>query len=132
MNRREFVKTMAGSTIAISMPQVSMRPAVALGEDAYHQLDAGLFRKLADHALARAKKLGASYADIRVCRYENETLSTREDRVESIGNSKDSGFGVRVLINGTWGFASSHAIQEKQIERTTRFAAEMAKANHAA
>jgi len=121
---------MTGSAIAVSMPQLLIRPAIAFNEDLYHQLDASSFRRLADHALKLAKRLGASYADLRVCRYDHEDLSTREDRVESIGNSKDFGFGVRVLLKGTWGFASSNVVNEQQLDRSTRYALEIARANH--
>ncbi|HEY2953505.1 MAG TPA: DNA gyrase modulator, partial [Verrucomicrobiae bacterium] len=74
--------------------------------DGYDFLDKASFHNLADTALYTAKKLGASYADLRVCRYQNESIDTREDRVEGINSSKDLGFGVRVLVKGTWGFAS--------------------------
>ncbi len=115
--------------MAVSMPQILIRPAMAFEEDVYHRLDAAGFRKLADLALRRAKKLGASYADFRVCRYEHENISTREDRIESIGNSKSSGFGVRVLWKGTWGFASSNVTSEQQVERSTGYAIEISRAN---
>ena len=61
---------------------------------------------LADAALATAKKLGASYADIRINRYRVEAVNTRERQVLNVSSGQNFGFGVRVLINGTWGFAA--------------------------
>jgi TldD protein len=93
------------------------------------QLDSAAFRNLADLAMRTAKKLGAGYADIRICRYQNEHLSAREDRVESIHHSKSYGVGIRVLLNGTWGFASSHTVNERRVEDTTKHAVTIARAN---
>jgi TldD protein len=130
MNRRAFVKATAVSTLAVSAPQFFIRAAAPSAEVVYERLDKRRCQKLADIALSTAKRLGASYADVRICRYNNEDVNTREDHVESVSNSKDFGFGVRVLVNGTWGFASSSQVQEAQVEKTARYAVEIAKANH--
>ena len=122
---------MAGSAVAVSVPGFFIRPATAFAEDVFHRLDQFALRNLADTALRLAKQLGASYADLRVCRYENEDIATREERVESITNSRNFGLGVRVLLDGTWGFASSSSVNAAQVERTTRYAVEIAKANRA-
>jgi TldD protein len=128
MNRREFVKTVATSTLALSAPPLVSK-ATAATEEVYHPFDPSAFRNLADLAMRTARKLGAGYADIRICRYQNEHLSAREDRVESIHNSGSYGLGVRVLLNGTWGFASSNAVNEASVERTAKYALEIARAN---
>jgi TldD protein len=87
------------------------------------------FKKLAGIALDAAKKHGASYADIRICRYNNEVIFTREERMEFINNSENFGFGIRVLLDGTWGFASSSLITEARILQMTERAVQIAKAN---
>lgn len=131
MNRRQFVRRAAGATLLISAPQIwscstpAARRAKSLG------MDKREFRNLADVALATAKKLGASYADLRVCRYLHEDLDAREERVESVSSSVNSGFGVRVLVDGTWGFACSNRVTPDQVESTTRLAIEIARANRA-
>lgn len=58
-------------------------------------------------ALDRAKKLGAEYADVRYVSSDTERISTRNGNVHSIGMDSDSGFGIRVLVDGAWGFSSS-------------------------
>ncbi len=94
-------------------------------------MDKRAFRDLADAALTTAKKLGASYADVRLCRYLYESLDAREERVEGASSSVNSGFGVRVLVDGTWGFASSDRVGKEHFERTARLAVEIARANRA-
>jgi TldD protein len=86
-------------------------------------------RDLADAALAAAKKAGATYADIRINRYRNQFLFTRDRRVQSIANTEDYGFGVRVIVDGTWGFASSSVVTKEEIARVSAQAAEIARAN---
>ena len=86
-------------------------------------------RDLADAALASAKKVGASYADIRINRYHVQFIFTRDRRVQNIVNTEDYGFGVRVIVDGTWGFASSSVVTKEEIARVTAQAAGIAKAN---
>ena len=124
MTRRHFVKAVSASAMAASVPSVFV--PTSRGAEA---LDAAAFRNLADVALETAKKLGASYADVRICRYINEHIATREQRVEAIHSSQDAGFGVRVLVKGAWGFSSSNNISEEQIEQTTRHAVDLARAS---
>ncbi len=87
--------------------------------------------KLADIALDTAKALGASYSDIRINRYRNEFVSTREKQVQQVVRSQSFGFGVRVLVKGTWGFAASRKVTEEEVRRVTRLAVEIAQANAA-
>ncbi|NTV46606.1 MAG: TldD/PmbA family protein [Chlorobiales bacterium] len=98
-------------------------------DDAFENLNHFLFKNLADVALSTARKLGSSYTDIRICRYNQEHITTREERVENIRNVSEIGFGVRVLVDGTWGFASSNCLSVTDVDRITRQAIEIAKAN---
>lgn len=98
-------------------------------DDAFENLNHFLFKNLADVALSTAKKLGASYSDIRICRYTEEHIYTREERVENIRCLREIGLGVRVLVDGTWGFASSNGLSVAEVERIARQAIEVAKAN---
>ena len=61
---------------------------------------------LADAALAAARAAGADYADLRVHRLVQQTIRLRDGRVEAITDSTDLGFAVRVIVDGTWGFAA--------------------------
>jgi TldD protein len=64
-------------------------------------------RRLADAALARARELGATYADFRFERHKSQSVSVRDTSLESLVNSDTVGYAVRVVHGGTWGFASS-------------------------
>src|ERR1041384_6686013 len=104
MNRRTFVRGVAGSAMVVALPEILIRSAAARPGDVADHLDKSAFRKLADVALSTAKKLAAGYADIRLCRYQHQSINSREERVEGIEESTNAGFGVRVLVDGTWGF----------------------------
>src|SRR5262245_17717657 len=84
---------------------------------------------LAAIAVGLAKKLGATYGDIRINRYRTERISTRERQVQNVSLDQTFGFGVRVLVNGSWGFAASNEVTSSEVRRVTREAVEIAKAN---
>src|SRR2546427_260047 len=84
---------------------------------------------LAALAISRAKKLGASYADIRINRYRHESIFAREQLVQNVSRTQSFGFGVRVLLNGAWGFAASHRVTPDSVRRVTAQAVEIARAN---
>ncbi|MGH2575986.1 MAG: PmbA/TldA family metallopeptidase, partial [Ignavibacteria bacterium] len=86
-------------------------------------------KKLADTSIITAKKLGASYSDFRLTNFRNQFISTRETNVQSISDNEDFGFSIRVIIDGTWGFASSSTYNETEVSRITALACEISKAN---
>src|SRR5919197_6661861 len=86
-------------------------------------------KDLADVALNIARARGASYADIRISRTLNQFVNTREKRVEGVTNTESFGFGVRVLLDGTWGFAASSRVEKEEIARVAERAIGIAKAN---
>ncbi|MBU3686176.1 MAG: TldD/PmbA family protein [Mycobacterium sp.] len=63
-------------------------------------------RRLADAALSAATAGGASYADLRVHAITTEVLTLRDGELESAVVDRDIGLAVRVIVDGTWGFAS--------------------------
>jgi len=70
-------------------------------------VDPGIARRFADLALNEAERLGASYADVRLYLEDvGEGFSVKDDVVESVASDSDSGAGIRVLVDGAWGFAS--------------------------
>src|SRR5687768_16975656 len=64
-------------------------------------------KALSDLALDVARKAGATYVDVRIADYRTQALRTREARVISLSDDSSRGFGVRVIAEGTWGFAAS-------------------------
>lgn len=65
---------------------------------------------LADAALTAARAAGASYADLRIHRITTEVIALRDGELESSVVHRDVGLAVRVIVDGTWGFASHAAL----------------------
>src|SRR3954471_15015821 len=118
IDRREFVQSMIALGAA-----TTLRPASLFAAPNQE------LKSLADAALATAKQGGAAYADIRINRYRNQFLFTRDRSVQNIVNTEDYGFGMRVLVDDTWGFASSSAVTRDDVAAVARQAVGIAKAN---
>ncbi|MBM3500011.1 MAG: TldD/PmbA family protein, partial [Armatimonadetes bacterium] len=58
-------------------------------------------------AVEVAQEAGAGYADARYVRTREERTSTRNGKVETLASTESRGLGVRVLVDGAWGFAAS-------------------------
>jgi TldD protein len=86
-------------------------------------------KDLAELALDTAKSKGASYADIRICRYRNQYIFGRDKRIETTADTEDTGFGIRAIVNGAWGFASSYRLEKEEIQRIAVLAVDVAKAS---
>ena len=83
----------------------------------------------AETALARASALGASYADIRINRYRRESIATREHQVQNVSRSTSYGLGLRVLVNGAWGFAATNHVDPAAARAAADEAVAIARAN---
>src|SRR5438046_6471032 len=81
------------------------------------------------HALNVAATQGARYADIRVVDQREQVVSVKNGNVDGIGDQDSQGFGVRVLVNDSWGFASSAYLNKPEIERVTALALQIARAS---
>ncbi len=128
-SRRDFIKTAGLAASAAALP--SALPSWIREVEAAESAGAAAVDKsaLADVALTTARKLGVTYADIRINRYRTEQISTREKQVQNVSRSQNFGFGVRILFKGTWGFASSRNVNAAEVGRITRQAVEIARAN---
>ena len=93
------------------------------------KLDLNEKLRLADKALSVAQAQGASYADFRLCRYQTEYLEAREHRLETSATGLSAGFSMRVLLNGTWGYASSPLATEDEVKKAAQRAIDVAKAS---
>jgi len=86
-------------------------------------------KELVSRALDLARVLGASYADIRILMQKTEVITVKNGTVEGVSKDDDEGFGVRVLANGAWGFASSYRLEPGEIDRVTALAVRVARAS---
>ena len=64
----------------------------------------------ADAAIDSAKRLGASHVDVRIERTRTGVLQLRDGSLETQADETNAGVGVRVIVDGAWGFASSPEI----------------------
>ncbi|GAA4470894.1 TldD/PmbA family protein [Nibrella saemangeumensis] len=93
-------------------------------------LDVAVKKRLADAALNAAKAKGASYTDVRIGRYLQQFVITRENKVQNIVNTESYGVGVRVIADGCWGFAAVvDAKNEAQTAKAAEEAVAIARAN---
>ena len=86
-------------------------------------------RDLTQRALDTATALGAGYADTRVVRRLDESIAIKSGRVEGVASGESEGFGVRVLVEGAWGFASSHILSMAEADRVAGEAVRIARAS---
>ncbi|SEO46341.1 TldD protein [Duganella sp. CF517] len=88
------------------------------------------FKKmLADTAMTAATQAGASYCDVRVGRYLNQFITTRDLNVENVVNTESAGVGVRVISGGAYGFAATNDMTPDGVAAAARQAVAIAKAN---
>ena len=130
MKRKDFLQMSALTLGALAIPKAFLlgRPIDQL-EAIQGAMDVAKKKQLADVALNAAKSRGATYADVRIGRYLNQFLSTRENKVQGVANTESFGAGVRVLANGCWGFAASDNVTADNIARVAERAVAVAKAN---
>lgn len=80
-------------------------------------------------ALDLAHLRGAQYADIRVVYNRTESMAVRDGVVEGLNSFETEGFGVRVLVDGAWGFASSGILTAEEVDKVTDQAFKIARAS---
>ncbi|REA62782.1 TldD/PmbA family protein [Dyadobacter luteus] len=130
MKRRDFIQLAGLGTGAMMLPAFAMGKNVAPEALLAPGLDVAVKKRLADAALNAAKAKGATYADVRIGRYLNQFVVTRENKVQNIVNTESYGVGVRVIANGCWGFAAVvDAKSEAQMAKAAEDAVAIAKAN---
>src|SRR5688572_14228169 len=128
ITRRHFMAAttaLAANELFGAPKDVSQRPKAEL-------------ERLAGVALGEAKKRKATYCDIRINRYRDQTIGVRLNpergtgktlEVPSVSDNESFGFGVRVIVDGAWGFAASPVVTPEEIARITAEAVTVARAN---
>ncbi len=86
-------------------------------------------RDIAMRALNVARQLGASYVDVRVMERTTEGINVKNGHVEGVSSKLSSGFNLRVLVNGAWGFAASARMDDAEVERVAKQAVQIARAS---
>ena len=86
-------------------------------------------RHITERALNAAALKGASYADARVVRRVGQSITVKNGRVEALQQSEQVGFGIRVIVDGAWGFASSSQVDVAEVDRVAARAVDIARAS---
>jgi len=92
-------------------------------------VDVTLKKQMADTALNAARSKGATYADVRIGRYRNQFIITREDKVLNTVDTESYGIGIRVIASGCWGFASTDKLDPDGIAEAAALAVSIARGN---
>jgi TldD protein len=131
LTRRHFIAGSAGVAVHALAARLFAAPRDS-------RTPAGDLEKLGAVALNEGKKYKATYTDIRIVRLRDQRVGLRlspergtgkTQSVPNVGEDASFGFGVRVIVNGAWGFASSPIVTPEEIARITGEAAIIAKAN---
>ncbi|HEX8614845.1 MAG TPA: TldD/PmbA family protein [Telluria sp.] len=126
MERRTFLKISSGAAGVMLVPVFGNAIAA---EELMNPVAVAFKKSLADAAMNAATKAGATYCDVRIGRYLNQFITTRDLSVENIVNTESSGVGVRVIANGAYGFASTNDMSPDSIAAAARQAVAIARAN---
>jgi len=134
LTRRTFACTFAaGSVSALAAAELGCaagrRDATAASPGKLHdrRIDEVIAR-----ALEAAKRGGATYADVRIVRRRTEVVRTREDHVIQVSAGETYGLGVRVIVDGAWGFASTARVEGEAAEASAASAVMTARASKVA
>jgi len=125
VQRREFLAYSGLGLAGLVLPHSRLIAA----EQLLAPVDTAQRRRLAEVALAAARTAKASYCDVRIGRYLNQSVITREHQVGNVTNRESSGVGVRVIVNGAWGFAATHQQTEAAVRGAVEQATAIARAN---
>ena len=122
--RRDFLKTSAAaSALVIAAPDralASGRLPTRWTEPESEELMAA--------ALGAARAAGATYADVRIGRYRSQNIGTRERQITNVSDSESYGMGIRTIVNGAWGFASTSNMTPDGVAKVAREAARLSRA----
>jgi len=86
-------------------------------------------KQIADWALDVAALRGSWYADVRIVDDRHRKVATKNGRVAQVCRSESLGLGIRVLVDGSWGFAGTNDLSRQSVERTAAWAVEIATAS---
>lgn len=75
------------------------------------------------------RSMKIDYGDVRIVARESESIVLKNGIIEAITHNSDAGFGVRILKDSAWGFASSNEMEKKAADKVVKDALNIAKAS---
>ncbi len=124
MERRDFLQYSGLAAGALVLPRGRAELSGALTP-----IPTADRKALADAALGAAHAGGASYADVRINRYLRQSIFARDTKIQNVSDSESYGVGIRVIADGTWGFAATSNATPDGVAAAAREALAIAKAN---
>jgi len=88
-----------------------------------------MMQEIGDWGLNAAVAAGAAYADVRVGETRHRTLATKNGKLGHASDTDSRGLGIRVIVNGAWGFASSDDLDRQAVIATAQRAVAIAQAS---
>jgi TldD protein len=85
--------------------------------------------ELLDRACNLMEQAGASYGDVRIRSDRSERVAVKNGRPDHVAHDQSAGFGIRVLVDGAWGFFASHRVDESTLDEVIRQAVAIARAS---
>ncbi|MCC7002677.1 MAG: TldD/PmbA family protein [Gemmatimonadaceae bacterium] len=131
-DRREFLRTTGAAAAALAIASAPRRAEAAPRYDDLDRFQSGASKELLLEAINAAKMGGASYADCRIARFQQNFVVTREQQIVNVVDTDTLGCGVRALVDGCWGFAATRTLTRDGVTTAAREAVAIAKANRVA
>jgi TldD protein len=133
--RRDFIKQTGMAAAAVAATS-AFSPAKSFGgilrSKPVEMPPDDTVRALMMTAINTARSAGASYSDVRIGRYRNSIVFTREQQIVNTADVDNIGAGIRALVDGTWGFGATKTLTTDAVAAAAREAVAIAKANRIA
>jgi len=130
VSRRAFMRGCAGGAAGVWLAGCGQRtPGRRPDQRAAVEPDMGRWAELSQLVLKRIRSAGAEYGDMRAVTTRTQRVSAQDRRISNVSESFDSGYGIRVLYHGAWGFAASDDFSPAAVEETADLAVEIARAS---
>jgi len=85
-------------------------------------------RELLEELMSRAKRAGAQFADVRAGTWHGASITAEDGRIHRCSTYSNRGAGLRVLVDGAWGFSQTDADDPAGLRAALDEALAMAKA----
>ena len=129
MKRKDFLYLTGMGISASMLSQFTALGSPVVPGTRMRDVDVAIKKRMSDVALNAARAKGATYTDVRLGRYLNEFVVTRDKNIENIVDTESYGMGIRVIANGCWGFAATDKLDNDSIARAAELAVAIAKEN---
>ena len=88
-----------------------------------------VMKQIALDALDLAMQPGVTYADVRAIESRERELSTKNGRPGNVASAESQGLGIRVIADGSWGFAATDDLTHGGLRSAAALAVEIARAS---